>query len=66
MIDELEKNINPSDKNTQMSLRQAAEEVGISVTTLYHKVKKLEKSGVLKEYIPLIDKDQERADITQR
>jgi len=56
MIDELDKKIlNTLNKNARMSFRQAAEEVGISPTTLYNKVKRLEKSGVLKGYIPLID-----------
>lgn len=38
-----------------MSFRHAASEVGISPTTFYNKVKKLERSGVLKGYIPIID-----------
>jgi Lrp/AsnC family transcriptional regulator for asnA, asnC and gidA len=65
MIDELEKEIlNTLNKNARMSFRQAAKEVGISATTLYHKVKKLEKSGVLKGYIPLIDKECVGYDLT--
>ncbi|NIM89470.1 MAG: winged helix-turn-helix transcriptional regulator [Candidatus Aminicenantes bacterium] len=65
MIDELERKIlNTLNKNARMSFRQAAEEVGISATTLYHKVKKLEKSGVLKGYIPLIDKECVGYDLT--
>jgi DNA-binding Lrp family transcriptional regulator len=59
MIDEIDKKIlNTLNKNARISFRQAAEEVGISPTTLYSKVKKLEKSGVLKGYIPLIDKER--------
>jgi DNA-binding Lrp family transcriptional regulator len=65
MIDELEKKIlNALNKNARMSFRQAAEEIGISPTTLYHKVKKLENSGVLKGYIPLIDKECVGYDLT--
>jgi len=65
MIDELERKIlNTLNKNARMSFRQAAEEVGISPTTLYHKVKKLENSGVLKGYIPLIDKECVGYDLT--
>lgn len=65
MIDELEKKIlNTLNRNARMSFRQAAEEVGISATTLYHKVKKLEKSGVLKGYIPLVDKECVGYDLT--
>lgn len=65
MIDELEKEILKTlNKNARMSFRHAAKEVGISATTLYHKVKKLEKSGVLKGYIPLIDKECIGYDLT--
>jgi len=56
MIDELDKKIlNTLNKNARMSFRHAASEVGISPTTFYNKVKKLERSGVLKGYIPIID-----------
>jgi len=58
MIDEMDKKILKTlNKNARISFRHAAEEVGISPTTFYNKVKKLEKSGVLKGYIPLIDKE---------
>ncbi len=40
-----------------MSFRKIAKELRISPTTLYNKVKKLERSGVLKGYIPLINKE---------
>ena len=40
-----------------MSFRRIAKELRISPTTLYTKVKKLERSGVLKGYIPLINKE---------
>jgi len=56
MIEELDRKIlNALNKNARMSFRRIAKELGISPTTLYDKVKKLEKSGVLKGYIPLID-----------
>jgi len=56
MIEELDRKIlNALNRDARMSFRRMAKELGISPTTLYNKVKKLEKSGVLKGYIPLID-----------
>ena len=56
MIDELDKKIlGALNNNARMSFRQVAKNLGISPATLHNKVKKLENSGVLKGYIPLID-----------
>ena len=56
MIDELDKEIlNALNTNARMSFRQLAKKLRISPTTLHHKVKRLENSGVLKGYIPLIN-----------
>jgi len=56
MIDELDKEIlNALNRNARMSFRQLAKKLRISPTTLHNKVKRLENSGVLKGYIPLID-----------
>lgn len=56
MIDELDKEIlNALNSNARMSFRQLAKKLRISPTTLHHKVKRLENSGVVKGYIPLID-----------
>lgn len=56
MIDELDKKILKSlNKNARMSFRQVAKKLKISPTTLHNKVRKLESSGILKGYIPLID-----------
>jgi DNA-binding Lrp family transcriptional regulator len=55
-IEELDRKIlNVLNRNARMSFRRIAKELRISPTTLCDKVKKLEKSGVLKGYIPLID-----------
>jgi len=65
MIDELDKKILKTlNKNARMSFRNAAAEVGISATTFYNKVKKLEKSGVLRGYIPIIDSKSIGYDLT--
>lgn len=56
MVDELDKKIlEVLNKNARMSFRKAAKELKISPTTFYNKIKKLENSGVLKGYIPLVD-----------
>ncbi len=57
-IEELDRKIlNVLNRDARMSFRRIAKELRISPTTLYNKVKKLERSGVLKGYIPLIDKE---------
>jgi DNA-binding Lrp family transcriptional regulator len=57
-IEELDRKIlKVLNRDARMSFRRIAKELGISPTTLYNKVKKLEKSGVLKGYVPLIDKE---------
>ena len=57
-IEELDRKIlKVLNRDARMSFRRIAKELRISPTTLYNKVKKLEKSGVLKGYIPIIDKE---------
>lgn len=56
MLSELDKKILKSlNENGRKSFRQVAKEVGTSSTAIYNNVKKLEKAGVIKGYIPLID-----------
>jgi len=56
MITELEKKILKSlNQNARKSLRKIAKEAGVSTTSVYNNVKKLEQKGILKGYIPLID-----------
>ena len=57
-VEELDRKIlKVLNRDARMSFRLIAKELRISPTTLYNKVKKLESSGVLKGYIPLIDKE---------
>ena len=57
-IEELDRKIlTVLNRDARMSFRRIAKELRISPTTLYNKVKKLERSGVLKGYIPLINKE---------
>jgi Lrp/AsnC family transcriptional regulator for asnA, asnC and gidA len=58
MISELDKKILRSlNKNARKSFREVAKEVGTSTTSIYNNVKKLEKMGVIKGYIPLLDEE---------
>jgi len=58
MIDELEnKIIRVLNLNARKSFREVAKELGASVTAVINKVKKLENSGVIKGYIPIIDQE---------
>lgn len=56
MLSDLDKKILKSlNEDGRKSFRQVAKEVGTSSTAIYNNVKKLEKSGVINGYIPLID-----------
>lgn len=58
MISELDKKIIRSlNLNARKSFREVAKEVGTSTTSIYNNVKKLEKMGVIKGYIPLLDEE---------
>jgi len=56
MIDELDRKIvRVLNTNARLSFREIAKEVGTSATSVIHTVKKLEASGVLKGYVPVVD-----------
>lgn len=58
MIDDLEKKIiRVLNLNARKSFREVAKELGASVTAVINKVKKLENSGVIRGYIPIIDQE---------
>jgi DNA-binding Lrp family transcriptional regulator len=42
-------------KNARKSFRDIARELGISLSTVSHRVKRLEESGVIKGYVPAVD-----------
>ena len=55
MIDELERKIVRSmNQNARKSFREIAKDVGTSATAVINKVRRLEDSGVIKGYIPVI------------
>lgn len=65
MIDDLDKKIlNELNKDARLSFRELAKSLGISVSTVSHRIKKMEESGVIKDYIPLIDQKKVGYDFT--
>jgi DNA-binding Lrp family transcriptional regulator len=58
MIDDLDKKIiRVLNKNARKSFREVAKDVGTSVTSVIHRVKKFEETGVIKGYIPVVDQE---------
>jgi DNA-binding Lrp family transcriptional regulator len=58
MISELEKAILRSlNADARKSFREVAKEVKTSTTAIYNNVKKMEKNGLLKGYIPVLDEE---------
>lgn len=55
-LDELDvKILRSMNKNARKSFRDIARELGISLSTVSHRVKRLEESGVIKGYVPALD-----------
>ncbi|MFA9452304.1 MAG: Lrp/AsnC family transcriptional regulator [Candidatus Aminicenantaceae bacterium] len=58
MADELDRKIIQAlNRNARRSYREIAKEVGISVTAVIHRVKKLQESGAIKGYIPVVNQE---------
>jgi Lrp/AsnC family transcriptional regulator, regulator for asnA, asnC and gidA len=56
MIDELDRKIVRSmNRNARKSFREIAKDVGSSATAVINAVKKLEASGAVKGYVPVVD-----------
>lgn len=56
MVDELDRKIiRALNKNARKSFREISKEVGTSVTSVIHRVRKFEESGAIKGYIPVVD-----------
>jgi len=56
MIDELEKKVVRSlNQNSRKSFREIAKELGTSATVVINKVKRLEESGAIQGYIPVLN-----------
>jgi DNA-binding Lrp family transcriptional regulator len=58
MIDELDRKIiRVLNRNARKSFREVAKELGTSVTAVIHTVKKLEASGAIRGYAPIVDRE---------
>lgn len=56
MVDELDmKILSLLQKNARLSYREIAKELGVAVGTVYNRIKRLEESGVIKGYAPIVD-----------
>lgn len=55
-MDKVDKSIlNLLQKNARITNKELAQEMGLSTTPVFERVKKLEKSGVIKNYVALVD-----------
>lgn len=45
-------------KNAKLNVKEVANEVGLSVTPTYERIKKLERQGIIKSYVALLDKNK--------
>jgi DNA-binding Lrp family transcriptional regulator len=56
VVDELDmKILSLLQKNARLSYREIAKELGVAVGTVYNRIKRLEESGVIKGYAPIVD-----------
>lgn len=56
MVDDMDRKIiRVLNRNARKSFREVAKDIGTSVTAVIHRVKKLENSGIIKGYIPLVN-----------
>ena len=55
-MDTTDKNIlNALQKNARITNKELAQEMGLSTTPIFERVKKLEKQGIIKNYVALVD-----------
>jgi len=55
-IDEIDlKLLNLLQQNSRITIRKLSEKLYLSTTPIYERIKKLEKSGLIKQYITLLD-----------
>ena len=58
MADELDRKIIQAlNRNARKSYREIAKEVGSSVTSVIHRIKKFEEAGAIRGYIPVVDQE---------
>lgn len=55
-IDEIDRKLlNILQKNSRITIRELSEQLHLSTTPIHERIKKLEKSGYIKQYITLVD-----------
>lgn len=65
MADELEmKVVRVLNQNSRKSFREIAKQIGTSTPVVINKIKKLEKAGAIKGYIPVLDPEYFGYDLT--
>lgn len=63
-MDELDvKIINSLNENARQSFRQIAKKLGVSMSTVSNRVRKLEEEGIIKGYIPVLDSQKVGLDL---
>ncbi|SEB72160.1 transcriptional regulator, AsnC family [Tenacibaculum sp. MAR_2009_124] len=56
-MDRIDKEIlNELQRNAKQNTKQIASKIGLSVTPTYERIKRLEKNGVIKKYVALVDR----------
>ncbi len=45
-------------QNAKQNVKEVANKIGLSVTPTYERIKKLERQGIIKSYVALLDKDK--------
>ncbi|MDD5502348.1 MAG: Lrp/AsnC family transcriptional regulator [Candidatus Thermoplasmatota archaeon] len=64
-MDDLDRKIvNILNRDARKSLREISEEMDVSVTTVANRVAKLEREGIIQQYIPVIDSEKLGYDLT--
>lgn len=58
-LDKLDKNIlHLLQIDSSLNTKQIADEIGLSITPTYERIKRLEKSGVIEKYVALLSKEK--------
>lgn len=64
-MDDLDRKIvNILNRDARKSLREIAEEIDVSVTTVANHVSKMEREGLIQQYVPVIDYEKLGYDLT--